>query len=388
LSLPSFSKLTIICGVILVLISGAGCKIAPEESIPIDDNLNNSPPSLTNAAIDSGWQDQPHGIHYWDPQLSCWRMNYYIWPIDASNHSHGYYSWYVFYAELPSINLDRENWAEPSLEYHSPNVEVYYDQKDTVCTNCFDFHCRWDPISRWGQAASGYRFMSVSNNQLTGQAALVVDFRVPNKPGEESKPMSPPPVPVDTTEYPTVNSHIIKPGADLTGADLSYANLPGVNLENASLHQADLTETDLSGANLRNATLDEAISRRANLSNVKARLITGNAAVLIQADLTGAELILSSFYEANLYQAKLIDADLRQANLNYSRLINADLTRANLADADLTGTNLTGADLTGANLTGADLTGANLHGAELEGADLTSAIFDNTIMPDGSIRNR
>ena len=169
---------------LLLLISGAGasltgCKNASGESISVKDNFNDSPPPPVNDAI-SGWQDQPHGVHYWDSELSCWRMNYYIWPEDVSNPSRGYYSWYVFYAGLPPINLERENWSEPSLEYRSPNVEVIYDQRDPESANGFYFHCNWDPISRWGQAASGYRFRSIVNNKNTGQAALVVDFSVNN----------------------------------------------------------------------------------------------------------------------------------------------------------------------------------------------------------------
>jgi hypothetical protein len=46
------------------------------------------------------------------------------------------------------------------------------------------------------------------------------------------------------------------------------------------------------------------------------------------------------------------------------------------------GTDFRGADLRKANLTNADLTGAKLKGAKLKGA-----IFCNTPMPDGSVRN-
>ena len=74
-------------------------------------------------------------------------------------------------------------------------------------------------------------------------------------------------------------------GADLSGADLSYANLCG-----ADLRDADLSYADLCDANLRDADLCNADLRSANLCD---------------ADLRGA----------NLYGADLRSTDLRGANL-------------------------------------------------------------------------
>jgi len=99
-------------------------------------------------------------------------------------------------------------------------------------------------------------------------------------------------------------------GANLSGADLSRANLSGADLSRANLSGADLSGADLSETNLSGADLS-----RANLSG---------------ADLSGA--------------------DLSKTNLS----------RANLFGADLSGANLFGADLSGANLSRADLSGANL----------------------------
>ena len=120
--------------------------------------------------------------------------------------------------------------------------------------------------------------------------------------------------------------------ANLTGADLSRADLTGANLSEANLFKADLT-----GANL----------FEANLSI---------------ADLTGADLS-----KANLYGADLTGANLFEANLSKANLYGADLSRADL----------TGAHLSKANLSKANLYGANLYGADLTGADLTSIINVN-----------
>ena len=61
-------------------------------------------------------------------------------------------------------------------------------------------------------------------------------------------------------------------------------------------------------------------------------------------------------------------------------LVGADLRGANLVGANLRGADLVGADLVGANLVGADLRDADLTGANLRDADLTGANLTNTII--------
>ena len=116
--------------------------------------------------------------------------------------------------------------------------------------------------------------------------------------------------------------------ADLSGADLEYANLDG----------ADLCEANLSGADLGGANL--------------------GGADLWYADLRGADLRYAS---------------LGCADLGYADLGGANLSNADLRGADLRGADLRGADLRDANLYGADLKGANLSGANLWNADLSGA---------------
>ena len=129
-------------------------------------------------------------------------------------------------------------------------------------------------------------------------------------------------------------------GANLHGADLSYANLHGADLSYACLHGADLRGADLHGANLCGADL-------------------------CHADLRGANL-----HGANLCDADLCHADLRGANLH-----GADLCDADLCHADLRGANLHGADLCDADLCHADLRGAN---------HVELSIAKTSILPDES----
>ena len=115
--------------------------------------------------------------------------------------------------------------------------------------------------------------------------------------------------------------------ADLSGADLEYANLDGADLRDANLSSADLGGANLSGANL-----------------------------------SGADL----------WYANLRGADLRYASLGYADLGYADLGGANLSGADLSGADLRDADLRGANLVHANLYDADFSGADLGGANLWS----------------
>ena len=84
-------------------------------------------------------------------------------------------------------------------------------------------------------------------------------------------------------------------GANLHGADLSYANLHGADLSYACLHGADLRGADLHGANLRGANL--------------------HGANLCDADLRGADLCHADLCDADLCHADLCDANHVQLSI-------------------------------------------------------------------------
>ena len=98
-------------------------------------------------------------------------------------------------------------------------------------------------------------------------------------------------------------------GANLHGADLSYACLHGADLSYACLHGADLRGAYLHGANLCGANL--------------------HGANLCGADLRGADL-----RHADLCDACLHGADLRGADLHGANLCDADLCHVDLRDAN------------------------------------------------------
>ena len=165
-------------------------------------------------------------------------------------------------------------------------------------------------------------------------------------------------LPIYVTPYASLQE------GDLSGMDLSFANLTGAHLD-----KADLTGTDLKYAWLTEAHLPEADLKYADLTG---------------ADLTGAELTFADLTDADLTGADLTGADLAFANLTGANLTNANLTNAylpfaNLHTADLTGAALSGADLGEADLTFAHLPDADLTDVNLTGADLTFAYLVGAI---------
>ena len=163
----------------------------------------------------------------------------------------------------------------------------------------------------------------------------------------------------------------IKPGADLSGADLRDRNLYG----------ADLTEVNLSGANLDSAYLFEANLRNADLSGARMDSAFLEGAKLTGANLTGADLTVANLRLADLSNANLFEANLTQADLSKAKLSGANLRRANLFAADLRLTDLRNANLSGANLRGANLASADMDGANLRGADMDKKLSSGLKKP-------
>ncbi|WP_445175674.1 pentapeptide repeat-containing protein [Microcoleus sp.] len=188
-------------------------------------------------------------------------------------------------------------------------------------------------------------------------------------------------------------------GFDLSDADLRYANLSGANLRSADLSGADLsganlTSADLSGADLSGANLIDANLMSAYLSGADLRSADLSGAYLMSAYLIGANLIGAYLSGANLIRAYLSGANLRSADLRSADLSGADLIDANLIGANLSGANLSGASLIGdrirayrihADLSGANLSGADLRSADLSGADLSAANLSGADLIDANL---
>jgi hypothetical protein len=162
---------------------------------------------------------------------------------------------------------------------------------------------------------------------------------------------------VADVEAPVVNGCVIQPYTICPYADLAGADLTGAYLQSALLERANLSGANLTEAHLRDATLSFANLRSATLTSADAGSATFAGAYLDLANASRAYLQRAYFSSASMQSIDLSRANLSSSNLSY-----ADLSRSNLSYASLRGANMTG-------------TATN------------DAIFCQTALPNGDIRN-
>lgn len=129
-----------------------------------------------------------------------------------------------------------------------------------------------------------------------------------------------------------------------------------------SFKRIDLTGINLSNANLRKTTL-------------KAVLL--NFGKLISIDMTDSTII----------KAKFEGALLRSALLNRTYIKKTSFKSADLSDSSLINAIITSVNFTGANLSGANLSGAKLINVDLSNVNLNNALLDNAYLENVKIVN-
>jgi len=152
--------------------------------------------------------------------------------------------------------------------------------------------------------------------------------------------------------------------------------LAGRDLTGANLTQADVRHVDFSGAILNRANLKDAWARKARFNNTQLRWAVLSGAQLQGASLRDAQLQGAFLRRTQLQGASLDGAQLRGAWLDGANLQGASLDGTLLQGASLDGTQLQGASLNGTQLQGAPLREAQLQGASLDGAQLQGALLD------------
>lgn len=140
---------------------------------------------------------------------------------------------------------------------------------------------------------------------------------------------------------------------------------------------ADLTFADLTGVNLLSVYLDGANIAFANLTHSNLRNVHMVGAVLDTTNLTGANLT-----SADLRNASLAGVGLHGAMLLSTNLSGANLNGADISGADLSGANLASAQLARSNMDGARLSDTDMAGAQLSHSDLARAIFEPKSLPE------
>jgi len=172
----------------------------------------------------------------------------------------------------------------------------------------------------------------------------------------------------------------IEPGTDLTGIDLSSAQIGAI----------DLTGADLSDANLRRVEMRETVIVGADFSNADLDGAT------INADFVGVSLLHVGFSRVTT-DGRFFDAELPPTIYLTGMTIDVSTHEipagTSFAGVQITGTTFQGVTALG-NLAGANFSGAvmsdvyfvnvDLTGATFTGDDLSSARFDmTTVCPDG-----
>jgi uncharacterized protein YjbI with pentapeptide repeats len=173
-------------------------------------------------------------------------------------------------------------------------------------------------------------------------------------------------------------------GIDLSGANMKYFYLAGKRMNGANLAKGRLDNAVLHRATFVGADLDGAWLRDADLTGARFTDATLDGAHLEDAQLYSSDLRDISLEDAHLESAVLTDArisgDLRGADLENAILDNTALKRANLIGADLRGSWLVDADLRNAYLYGANLRGSEQHPGRTQStlgyARLTGAKYD------------
>jgi hypothetical protein len=122
---------------------------------------------------------------------------------------------------------------------------------------------------------------------------------------------------------------------DLSGANLTEADLSGVNFDGVDLSYAKLTDAQLNAASFHRADLSNADLSLAGLSLADLRRVKLTKADLTATDLFLADLSFATLDGANFKDAILRSAIFRGADLSGANFVSAKLLETTFADNDL-----------------------------------------------------
>ncbi len=173
-----------------------------------------------------------------------------------------------------------------------------------------------------------------------------------------------------------------RPDSNLVRKDLSSADLSNANLRNASLLASILSNSDLRGADLRGADLTDVRSGRIDLrgSRIDETSVLPDRLQVIW-DIVNTQQEPKRIPVRVLSNAVLSGGHLEGFTLRGFNFSESAMIGINLKHADLRNTNLSGAFLRDA-----DLRHADLRNARITNTDFTGALFEETIMPDGTVQ--
>ncbi len=174
--------------------------------------------------------------------------------------------------------------------------------------------------------------------------------------------------------------------SSLRRADLSEADMRGVNLYFSNIVGVVFHKARFEGANLRGSTLNdlecsEAVFDRATLANVTLHHCELTEARFCGCALSGARFERikadrADFSKSNMVGATMINVDLRYALMRKAGIIRGIMEDVQLGQADLYGTDLRELKTRS----------CNLRGANLEEADLEAGMLEDTVLVTACMR--
>ncbi|MCA9803758.1 MAG: pentapeptide repeat-containing protein [Cyanobacteria bacterium HKST-UBA02] len=178
----------------------------------------------------------------------------------------------------------------------------------------------------------------------------------------------------------TVEEAVAK-NVDLSNAMLLGADLSGADLRNAKMKNACLISTQLSRTSFQNANL-----AGASFEGSRGEGIDFSKAKLQRVNFYGTKFSNCNFEEANLQEASLNYAFIFKSNLKGCDFQRANLNYANFSQSDLRDIDTRGEKTRnlGVDLNGADLRGANLYSIDLHSAKYKKTDLEGAILPDDS----
>lgn len=217
-------------------------------------------------------------------------------------------------------------------------------------------------------------------------------------------------------KYPVVNGYEIRPGADLSNADLRRsdlsnmdlrgikfykANLAGCNLKNsnfagcnmdyANLSSTDLTRTNFEGCNLAAARFDGADIDHTIFKRAKMQGSTFRKQKIKNTNFRHARLGSAEFDDVNINKCYFDDAQMHSVRFQESSILNSDFINSYMEfagiNAYIEGCNFTKADLSYSStiedlgvteIIFSNFTGADLEGCEWREVEMGRCKFDNT----------
>ena len=219
----------------------------------------------------------------------------------------------------------------------------------------------------------------LDSSQLTGANISGADLTGGSLGGVSSGAVTTSPATSLPANWTALDGYLAGPSANLTRADLAGLNLSGADLKDAVLTNANIAGTALAKADITGiqtgGLTGSPVSLPANFVITRNGFMVGPEADLMNAILSGFNLAGDDLAGANLYSAILKGTDLRDA----------DLSGANLLDANLTGARLPAVDVAGSDFSYVTLTSADLSQTDFSSVDLTAVLSGDITSPPAAL---